>query len=93
VTVKKERTVVCLDVLADALANRVCVCVAYCTACETDWCYGMFCINGRAFDDEGCVICDCYRPCEASFVPFSSITANRSNLSLQRSAAAIRNKS
>ena len=52
----------------------VCVCVCVCVYladCGPDRCLGLLCIRGRAFDSNGCVLCDCYRPCQVSIVLFS----------------------
>ena len=52
----------------------VCVCVCVCVYfadCGSDPCTGLSCIYGRAFDSNGCVLCDCYRSCQVSIVQFS----------------------
>jgi hypothetical protein len=41
----------------------VCVCVI---GCGPDYCAGMICMYGRAYDADGCIICDCNYPCEVT---------------------------
>ena len=35
-----------------------------CTECGPDYCLGLYCTYGRAHDDNGCPLCDCFQPCE-----------------------------
>jgi hypothetical protein len=49
-----------------SVTNNVRWCMPQCVDCEPDYCDGMLCIYGRAYDDNGCVSCDCLYPCEAS---------------------------
>ena len=34
------------------------------TVCGPDWCQGLYCRYGRAYDNNRCPLCDCFRPCE-----------------------------
>jgi len=48
-----------------------------------DECAGLICLYGRVFDIDGCVVCDCLQPCQASSQELS--TNSRQQLKTSRS--------
>jgi len=47
------------------------MCYVMLADCGPDWCLGLYCHYGRAYDDNGCPLCDCSRPCEVSLMSSS----------------------